>query len=65
MVGRETRSVPSILIVLSDARDRIVYSWEIASPKAQLAPGETVTINEAVTDIPKSARYVAIGWKPD
>ena len=64
-VGRETRTVPSILIVLSDARDRIVYSWEIASPKAQLAPGETVTINEAVTDIPKSARYVAIGWKPD
>ncbi|MFN6934918.1 MAG: zinc-ribbon domain-containing protein [Tsuneonella sp.] len=64
-VGRETRTVPSILIVLSDERDRIVYSWEIASPKAQLAPGETVTINEAVTDIPKSARYVAIGWKPD
>ncbi|ANY19274.1 hypothetical protein A6F68_00745 [Tsuneonella dongtanensis] len=64
-VGRETRKVPSILIVLSDARDRIVYSWEIASPKPALAPGETVTINEAVTDIPKSARYVAIGWKPD
>ena len=64
-VGRETRSVPAILIVLSDARDRIVYSWEIASPKAALAPGETVTINEAVTDIPRSARYVEIGWKPD
>ncbi len=64
-VGRETRKVPSILIVLSDARDRIVYTWEIASPKPQLAPGETVTINEAVTDIPRSARYVEIGWKPD
>ncbi|MCT2559947.1 zinc-ribbon domain-containing protein [Tsuneonella sp. YG55] len=64
-VGRETRKVPSILIVLSDARDRIVYTWEIASPKPELAPGETVTINEAVTDIPKSARYVEIGWKPD
>ncbi len=64
-VGRETRKVPSILMVLSDARDRIVYTWEIASPKPELAPGETVTINEAVTDIPKSARYVEIGWKPD
>jgi predicted Zn finger-like uncharacterized protein len=63
-VGRETRKVPSILIVLSDARDRIVYTWEIASPKPELAPGETVTINEAVTDIPKSARFVEIGWKP-
>ncbi len=64
-VGRETRQVPSILMVLSDARDRIVYTWEISSPKPELAPGETVTINEAVTDIPKSARYVEIGWKPD
>ncbi|MGN3974895.1 zinc-ribbon domain-containing protein [Tsuneonella sp. SYSU-LHT278] len=64
-VGRETRKVPSILIVLSDARDRIVYTWEIAPPKPELAPGETVTINEAVTDIPKSARFVEIGWKPD
>jgi predicted Zn finger-like uncharacterized protein len=63
-VGREMRKVPSILIVLRDERDRIVYSWEIASPKAALAPGETVTINEAVTDIPRAARYVEIGWKP-
>jgi predicted Zn finger-like uncharacterized protein len=63
-VGRETRKVPAILIVLRDARDRIVYSWEIAAPKPTLAPGETMTINEAVTDIPRSARYVEIGWKP-
>ncbi|MBM0170836.1 zinc-ribbon domain-containing protein [Altererythrobacter sp. C41] len=64
-VGRETRAVPSILIVMRDARDRIVYSWEVAPPKAQLAPGESVTINEAVTDVPKSAKFAEIGWKPD
>jgi predicted Zn finger-like uncharacterized protein len=64
-VGRETRSVPSILIVLRDARDRIVYSWEIAPPKPRLAPGETVTINEAVTDVPRSAKFAEIGWKPN
>jgi predicted Zn finger-like uncharacterized protein len=64
-VGRETRTVPSILIVMRDARDRIVYSWEVAPPKAQLAPGESVTINEAVTDVPKSAKFAEIGWKPD
>lgn len=63
-VGRETRSVPSILIVLRDARERIVYSWEIAPPKPSLAPGETVTINEAVTDVPRSAKFAEIGWKP-
>lgn len=64
-VGRETRSVPSILIVMRDARNRIVYSWEVAPPKAQLTPGESVTINEAVTDVPKSAKFAEIGWKPD
>ena len=64
-IGRETQSVPSILIVLSDARDRIVYSWEIPPPKSRLAPGETMTINEAVTDVPRSAKYADIGWKPN
>ncbi len=64
-VGRETRTVPSILIVLRDARERIVYSWEIAPPKPRLAPGETVTINEAVTDVPRSAKFAEIGWKPN
>lgn len=64
-VGRETRSIPPILIVLRDERDRIVYRWEIAPPQARLAPGETVSINEAVTDVPRSARIAEIGWKPD
>ncbi|MGI9377621.1 MAG: FxLYD domain-containing protein [Tsuneonella suprasediminis] len=63
-VGRETMRVPSILIVLRDARERVVYSWEVAPPKSKLAPGETMTINEAVTDVPKSARIAEIGWKP-
>jgi predicted Zn finger-like uncharacterized protein len=63
-VGRETRHVPTILIVLRDARDRIVYSWEVVPNKRELAPGETITINEAVTDVPKSAKSAEIGWKP-
>lgn len=63
-VGGQTRDVPPILIVLRDARDRIVYSWEVRPPKRALAPGESVTINEAVTDVPRSARFAEIGWKP-
>lgn len=63
-IGRESRDVPTILIVLRDARDRIVYSWEVVPPKRELAPGETITINEAVTDVPKSAKSAEIGWKP-
>lgn len=63
-VGRETREVPAILIVLRDGRERIVYSWEVTPPKRRLAPGESVAINEAVTDVPRSARFAEIGWKP-
>jgi predicted Zn finger-like uncharacterized protein len=63
-VGRETHKVPSILIVLRDARERIVYSWEVTPPRPSLAPGETMTINEAVTDVPRSAKFAEIGWKP-
>ncbi len=63
-IGSEDRSVPSILIVMRDSRDRIVYSWEVVPPKARLAPGESVSINEAVTDVPKSAVAAEIGWKP-
>lgn len=63
--GRETANVPSILIVLSDERDKPVFDWEIVPPKPQLAPGETITISEAMTDVPRSAKYAAIGWKPN
>lgn len=63
-IGAQARDVPPILIVLRDARDRIVYSWEVRPPKRTLAPGESVTVNEAVTDVPRSARFAEIGWKP-
>lgn len=63
-VGSETRNVPTILIVLRDARNRVVYSWEVVPPQRSLRPGESVTINEAVTDVPKAAVVAEIGWKP-
>lgn len=62
--GRETLAVPPILIVMRDARERIVYSWEVAPPQSTLAPGEVMRIDEAVTDVPKSAKYAEFGWKP-
>ena len=63
-VGQTIHKVPAILIVLRDGRDRIVYTWEVRAPKSALAPGESVTINEAVTDVPRSAKVAEIGWKP-
>lgn len=64
-IGTVERALPTLLIVLRDGRDRIVYSWEVPPPQRMVAPGESVTINEAVTDIPRSARFAEIGWKPE
>ncbi len=61
--GRQTQYVPDVQVVLRDAQERVVYSWELEPPKRELAPGESLTINEAVTDVPASARVVEIGWK--
>ena len=63
--GAAARTVPPILIVLRDGRDRIVYTWEVKPPKRSLAPGESMSVNEAVTDVPRSARVAEIGWKPE
>lgn len=63
-VGQTRRAVPTILIVLRDTREQIVATYEVAPPKRTLAPGESTTVNEAVTDVPKSARIAEIGWKP-
>ncbi len=64
-IGTQTRTLPTILIVLRDDRDTIVFSYEIPPPQRELAPGETVTINEAVTDIPRRAAFAEFGWKPE
>lgn len=62
-VGTTTASVPSIMIVMRDQRERAVYSWEVIPPQNRLTPGESLTINEAVTNVPKSAKFAEIGWK--
>jgi len=64
-IGKDIHDVPPILIVLRDAKDRVVYTWNVSPPRESLRPGESVTINEAVTDVPKSASVAEIGWKPD
>lgn len=64
-IGGSAQNIPPILIVLRDSRDRIVYSSEVYPPKRTLAPGEAMTINAAVTDVPRSARVAEIGWKPE
>ncbi len=62
--GKTRRSVPTLIILLRDRHNNIVYSLETASPKPVLAPGESETVNQAIIDAPSSARSAEIGWKP-
>jgi hypothetical protein len=64
-VGKDVREVPPILIVLRDAKNRVVYTWNVIPPRDVLKPGESETINEAVADVPKTAKVAEIGWKPE
>lgn len=63
-ISNVSRSVPPVLVVLRDARKRIVHSEEIRPSRRVLAPGETVSINEALVPVPKSAVKAQFGWKP-
>ncbi|QNE05910.1 MJ0042-type zinc finger domain-containing protein [Croceicoccus marinus] len=62
--GNRTEHVPPVLVVLRDSQERIVYSWEMEPSRSELGPGESVKVSQMVTDVPRSARIVDIGWKP-
>ena len=64
-MARYYSSLRALLVVLRDKRDRIVYEKEVVPSKRKLAPGEAITVNEALTDIPKAAAAAEIGWKPE
>ena len=63
-VGTRAPGDTVAVTLLRDGRERIVFSWEVTPPQASLAPGESMTINEAMTDVPRSAVFADIGWAP-
>jgi predicted Zn finger-like uncharacterized protein len=62
--ARETMSVPQVLVVFKDVKDRKIGDYLVAPPKRSLAPGETVTVTEAIRNIPPNASEAALGWAP-
>ena len=63
-VDSERHTVPDLLILLLNDNNRVVYSWVESPPRRTLAPGESESIIEARTDVPRSAKTARIGWKP-
>ena len=62
--ARETLNVPNLLVVFSDQRERKVGDWVVVPAKQELAPGETVTVTEAIANIPRGAAVADLGWAP-
>lgn len=63
--SRESVSVPTMLVVFRDERDRNVGDWIVVPSKRELAPGESLNVTEAIADIPPAAREAEIGWSPN
>ncbi len=63
--ARETLSVPNLLVVFLDPRDRPVGDWVVVPAKRGLAPGESLNVTEAIADIPVGAAAAEIGWAPN
>ena len=63
-ISQTSLSVPTILMVLRDSRGREAYKAEIVAPKRVLAPGESVEVREALTQVPLAGKKAAFGWKP-
>ena len=62
--AREARRLPPVLIVMLNEREDQIYSWVVTPPQPTLAPGETLVIDEARTDVPRGAVYADVGWAP-
>lgn len=63
-VGTETMAVPRLLVVFYDERERAVFNKVVTPAKDELAPGESLNVTEAISDIPENADEAAIGWSP-
>lgn len=55
-----TRKVPQIRAELRDTQGRVVYSWAISAPVAELAPQQSATFNSAEVNVPPAAKTLSM-----
>ncbi len=60
----EVQRVPQIRAELLDGGGRVVYSWSIAPPRAELQPREAVTFYSASTDVPPGGQNLNLSFAP-
>jgi hypothetical protein len=57
--------VPPIRAELKDAQGRVVYTWAISAPVAELAPKASTNFNSAVVDVPASVEKMQLKFDPN
>lgn len=60
----ESLDVPNLLVVFSDRKERNIGDWVVVPSKRRLAPGETITVTQAMSNIPPLAATADLGWAP-
>jgi hypothetical protein len=60
--GDKQQRVPPIKAELVDAQGRVVYTWSISAPVAELGPGKSTNFNSAVADVPRGARRLRLDF---
>jgi predicted Zn finger-like uncharacterized protein len=60
----QPQRVPAIRAELQDGSGKIVYSWSISPPVAQLQAGQSVPINSAEVDVPAAASKLRLSFGP-
>jgi len=56
------QSVPDIRVELTDAHDRLVYSWRITPQVRSLGPKGAIEFNGAKVDVPANAKVVQLSF---
>lgn len=54
------QDVPPLTAELRDSAGRLIYSWTIAPPARQLAPGGSASFNSAEVDVPQGAEQLTV-----
>jgi predicted Zn finger-like uncharacterized protein len=60
----EVQRVPQIRAEVTDGDNRVIYSWAIAAPVAELQPRQAVTFSSASTDVPRGGRHLNLSFGP-
>ena len=60
----KVQRVPSLRAELRDEGGRVVYSWPIAPPVAELQPGQSANLNAAEFGVPTAAKKLTLNFGP-